>query len=74
MHANPDNVKTKEERGAFGHSVRKWTESKVAHHKYLRGGEFVSSFTSRLSLIRDQVWWSLMPFQRGEILICTTPE
>lgn len=39
VHANPDNVKTKEEQGEFGRSVRKWTESKVAHHKFLRGGE-----------------------------------
>jgi len=38
VHANPEKVKTTQEKAAFGQSVAKWIETRVARHKYLRGG------------------------------------
>ncbi|KAJ7149791.1 AMP binding protein [Mycena crocata] len=37
-HAHPDTVKTAAAKAAFGKSVAKWIETKVARHKFLRGG------------------------------------
>ena len=31
---------TPAEREAFGHEIQAWIRTKVAHHKYLRGGMF----------------------------------
>ncbi|KAJ7196472.1 AMP binding protein [Mycena pura] len=38
VHANPEKVKTTQAKAAFGQSVAKWIETRVARHKYLRGG------------------------------------
>ncbi|KAJ6558413.1 hypothetical protein DFH09DRAFT_529695, partial [Mycena vulgaris] len=38
VHANPDKVKTTQARLDFANSVVKWMETKVARHKFLRGG------------------------------------
>ncbi|KAJ7192011.1 AMP binding protein [Mycena pura] len=38
VHANPEKVKTAQAKAAFGQSVAKWIESRVARHKYLRAG------------------------------------
>ncbi|KAJ7109639.1 AMP binding protein [Mycena crocata] len=37
-HAHPETVKTAEAKAAFAASVAKWIETKVAKHKFLRGG------------------------------------
>ncbi|KAJ8076858.1 hypothetical protein PM082_001281 [Marasmius tenuissimus] len=39
--ANPAKLTTQDSKFAFGQSVAKWMESKVAKHKYLRGGVVV---------------------------------
>jgi 4-coumarate--CoA ligase len=39
VHAQPARLTTVESKRAFEESVAKWVESKVARHKYLRGGE-----------------------------------
>ncbi|KAF7316064.1 AMP binding protein [Mycena indigotica] len=38
VHANPTKVNTPAKTAAFSKSVQKWMESKVAKHKFLRGG------------------------------------
>ncbi|KAK7045638.1 hypothetical protein VNI00_007471 [Paramarasmius palmivorus] len=38
VHANPSKVPSQQAKDAFSQSVTKWMESKVAKHKYLRGG------------------------------------
>ncbi|KAJ7496973.1 AMP binding protein [Mycena latifolia] len=38
VHANPDKIKTTQARLEFADSVVKWMTTKVARHKYLRGG------------------------------------
>jgi hypothetical protein len=38
VHASPTRINTEMKKAAFGRDVRKWIESKVAKHKYLRGG------------------------------------
>lgn len=38
VHAHPEQVKTDAAKVAFQQSVRKWTQGKVARHKFLRGG------------------------------------
>ncbi|KAF7362187.1 4-coumarate--CoA ligase-like 7 [Mycena venus] len=38
VHAHPDKVKTAQAKAEFARSVVKWMESKVARHKFLRGG------------------------------------
>ncbi|KAJ3857742.1 AMP binding protein [Lentinula lateritia] len=38
VHTQPANISTPESKKAFEKSVAKWMESKVARHKYLRGG------------------------------------
>jgi len=38
VHAHPDKVTTAKAKLDFTNSVAKWMESKVARHKYLRGG------------------------------------
>lgn len=38
VHADPTGVRTPREQDDFAQSVAKWTESKVASHKFLRGG------------------------------------
>ncbi|KAF7351417.1 4-coumarate--CoA ligase-like 7 [Mycena sanguinolenta] len=42
VHADPAKVKTAEAKAAFAASVVKWMETKVAKHKFLRGGVAVS--------------------------------
>ncbi|KAF8967926.1 AMP binding protein [Flammula alnicola] len=41
VHARPDSVKTPAEKATFSESIKKWIQSKVARHKYLRGGVVV---------------------------------
>ncbi|KAJ7735767.1 AMP binding protein [Mycena metata] len=38
VHANPEKVKTAQDKATFADSVVKWMETKVAKHKFLRGG------------------------------------
>ncbi|KAJ7185864.1 AMP binding protein [Mycena filopes] len=38
VHANPEKVKSAQAKAAFAKSVAKWMTTKVAKHKYLRGG------------------------------------
>ncbi|KAJ7502923.1 AMP binding protein [Mycena galericulata] len=38
VHANPDQIKTAQAKLEFANSVVKWMETKVARHKFLRGG------------------------------------
>ncbi|KAJ7109643.1 AMP binding protein [Mycena crocata] len=38
VHAHPEKVKTAEAKALFAESVAKWMETKVARHKFLRGG------------------------------------
>ncbi|KAJ6593544.1 AMP binding protein [Mycena capillaripes] len=38
VHAHPDKVKTAKAKAEFANSVVKWMETKVARHKFLRGG------------------------------------
>ncbi|KAJ7443825.1 AMP binding protein [Mycena latifolia] len=38
VHAHPERVKTAEAKALFAKSVAKWIETKVAKHKFLRGG------------------------------------
>lgn len=42
MHANPASLRVESNKAAFAESVRGWVQSKVAKHKYLRGGAFLS--------------------------------
>ncbi|KAJ7108778.1 AMP binding protein [Mycena epipterygia] len=37
-HAHPEQVKTAEAKAAFANSIVKWVETRVAKHKFLRGG------------------------------------
>ena len=41
VHARPDTVKSDAARAAFAQSVQKWVTTKVARHKFLRGGVVV---------------------------------
>ncbi|KAF5345339.1 hypothetical protein D9758_008423 [Tetrapyrgos nigripes] len=41
VHAKPDTLKTEADKEAFGRGVAKWMETKVAKHKFLRGGVVV---------------------------------
>ncbi|PPR03178.1 hypothetical protein CVT26_008027 [Gymnopilus dilepis] len=41
VHAHPEKVQTEAQKTAFAKSVQKWTEGKVARHKFLRGGVVV---------------------------------
>ncbi|KAJ8514441.1 hypothetical protein ONZ45_g7997 [Pleurotus djamor] len=41
VHASPDKVSTEQQKIDFGKGVAKWIESKVARHKFLRGGVVV---------------------------------
>ncbi|KAK7444255.1 hypothetical protein VKT23_015265 [Stygiomarasmius scandens] len=41
VHANPVSLKTNADKEAFGRGVAKWMETKVAKHKFLRGGVVV---------------------------------
>ncbi|TFK44864.1 AMP binding protein [Crucibulum laeve] len=41
VHARPDTVKTEGERNAFAKEIQKWIQTKVARHKFLRGGVVV---------------------------------
>jgi len=38
VHALPDRIKTEADRVAFSDNVEKWVQTKVARHKFLRGG------------------------------------
>jgi len=38
VHSSPESIKTPEAKAAFETAVIKWTEGKVARHKFLRGG------------------------------------
>ncbi|KAJ7432182.1 AMP binding protein [Mycena galericulata] len=38
VHAHPDQIQSAEARAAFAKSIVKWMETKVAKHKFLRGG------------------------------------
>jgi len=38
VHAHPEKIKTAKAKLEFGNSVIKWMETKVARHKFLRGG------------------------------------
>ncbi|THU85047.1 AMP binding protein [Dendrothele bispora CBS 962.96] len=38
VHAKPSTLKSEADKEAFGKSVAKWMETKVARHKFLRGG------------------------------------
>ncbi|KAJ7185851.1 hypothetical protein C8R46DRAFT_866065, partial [Mycena filopes] len=38
VHANPEKVKSAQAKAAFAQIIAKWMETKVAKHKYLRGG------------------------------------
>ncbi|KJA18782.1 hypothetical protein HYPSUDRAFT_144499 [Hypholoma sublateritium FD-334 SS-4] len=40
-HANPASLRSQSDKIAFAESVRSWVQSKVARHKYLRGGVVV---------------------------------
>ncbi len=40
VHADPTSLKTQSDKIAFAESIRSWVQSKVARHKYLRGGAF----------------------------------
>jgi 4-coumarate--CoA ligase len=48
VHAHPEQVKTPEAKAAFGASVAKWMETRVAKHKFLRGGSCLISSSSRV--------------------------
>ncbi|KAF8070775.1 AMP binding protein [Lyophyllum atratum] len=41
VHANPAHVRTASAKDAFARDVKKWIETKVASHKFLRGGVVV---------------------------------
>ncbi|KAF8891748.1 AMP binding protein [Infundibulicybe gibba] len=41
VHAQPGALETAADKIAFQESIRRWTETKVARHKYLRGGVMV---------------------------------
>ncbi|KAH9485035.1 4-coumarate--CoA ligase-like 7 [Psilocybe cubensis] len=41
VHARPEEMKTEAQRIAFSEDVKQWIQSKVARHKYLRGGVVV---------------------------------
>lgn len=41
VHALPETVKTEAAKIAFSQSVQKWVTTKVARHKFLRGGVVV---------------------------------
>jgi len=34
-------LETTKEKDAFGHEVQEWMKTKVAKHKYLRGGKYI---------------------------------
>lgn len=53
VHTQPAKISTSESKKSFEKSVAKWMESKVARHKYLRGGEFVRILSS--NLVSDQL-------------------
>ena len=38
VHVNPNAVKTPEQKAAFAQSIQQWIQTKVARHKFLRGG------------------------------------
>lgn len=41
VHARPEEVKTEAQKTAFSEDVKKWIQTKVARHKFLRGGVVV---------------------------------
>jgi acyl-coenzyme A synthetase/AMP-(fatty) acid ligase len=41
VHVRPDTVKTEAQKAEFAKGVQKWIQSKVARHKFLRGGVVV---------------------------------
>lgn len=43
--ARPDGVKTEADKVTFGENVKNWIQTKVARHKFLRGGELLSVFS-----------------------------
>ena len=45
--ALPESVKTEEDKARFSENVKKWIQTKVARHKYLRGGELFSWIFSK---------------------------
>lgn len=40
-HARPESLQSQAQKDAFSRSVQAWIQSKVARHKYLRGGVVV---------------------------------
>lgn len=58
VHANPETIRTTAAQALFAQSVVKWMETKVAKHKFLRGGKLDSSthaHVSRLTLFKALV-------------------
>ncbi|KAF9447183.1 AMP binding protein [Macrolepiota fuliginosa MF-IS2] len=41
VHARPDEVKTEAQKFAFAQGVKKWIQTQVARHKFLRGGVII---------------------------------
>ncbi|KAJ7717822.1 AMP binding protein [Mycena maculata] len=71
VHANPDKVKTAKAQLEFAQSVVKWIETKVARHKFLRGGvgiiDVVPKSAAGKILRRELRELSKQQAERGEL-------
>lgn len=51
VHANPGSLKSDADKVAFGKSVQEWIKTRVAKHKFLRGGVVVIDVVPKRSEI-----------------------
>ena len=45
VHTLPESVKTEPDKAMFSENVKKWIRTKVAQHKFLRGGELLRRYS-----------------------------
>jgi 4-coumarate--CoA ligase len=53
MHANPASLKGDSDKLEFGKSVQEWIQTKVAPHKFLRGGVVIIDVVPKRSVINN---------------------
>ena len=53
VHALPESVKSEADKARFSENVKKWIQTKVARHKYLRGGKLLSWIFSQAIALRN---------------------